>query len=290
MSVRIVVDSTCDLPPALIARYGLEVVPVYLNIGDQGWLDGVELSRERFYRALPDYHPFPTTAAPSPDRFHQTYQRLAAEGAEQILSIHISSALSGTVEMARKAASEFDEAQVAVFDGGQISLGTGFLAEAAALAVEGGASLPSVLMMLQERAKRTFVFAALDTLEFLRRSGRVNALVAGIGSLLKVKPIVKMTSGQTSSERIRTGRRAFERLEALTALASPLERAALVHTNAPVVAEELRKVLFPYLPVGPIPSVLVTPVIGAHIGPNAAGVALVAQEPLPADVIEEIMR
>lgn len=290
MKVRLVVDSTCDLPAALVARYQLEVVPVYLNIGGQEVQDGVDLSRREFYRQLPAFPQAPTTAAPSPDRFRLAYQKLAAVGAERILSIHLSSALSATVEMARQAAAEFTEAEVTVFDGGQVSMGTGLLAETAAQALADGAGFEEVLATLKDQARRTFVFAALDTLEYLRRSGRVSALVAGIGGLLRVNPILKMNQGQPKSERVRTIGRAFERIRTLTALASPVERAALVHTNAPEVAEELRRRLGPLLPQGPIGSVMVTPVIGAHIGPNAAGIALIGQGSLPADTIKEIMR
>lgn len=290
LRVRIVVDSTCDLPKELIARHQLEVVPVYLNLGGQEVRDGVELARRDFYHHLPSYAQPPTTAAPSPDRFRQVYQKLAAAGAEIILSIHVSSALSATVEMARQAAAEFTGAEVTVFDGGQVSLGTGMLAQTAAQAIEEGLEFGEVLDLLRDQARRTFVFAALDTLEYLRRSGRVSALVAGVGGLLRVKPILKMNQGQATSERVRTNRRAFERLHALTAQASPIERAALVHSNAPAVAEELRKRLAPLLPPGPISSVMVTPIIGAHIGPNAAGIALIGQHSLSEDAIKEIMR
>lgn len=289
MTVAVVVDSTCDLPPEAIARHRLEVVPVHLNIGEQAALDGIDLSREEFYRALPEYKRPPTTAAPSPDRFRQSYQRLAAAGADQILSIHISSSLSATAEMARQAANLFEGADVTVFDGGQVSLGTGFLAVAAARAFEGGASLEAVLELLRDQAERTFVFAALDTLEYLRRSGRLNSLMAGIGGLLRVKPILKMHQGQARSERVRTSHRAFERIHSLVALAAPLDRAALVHTCAPEVARELRARLEGQLPPGPSPMAIVTPVIGAHIGPDVAGVALVARNRPSVELVKEIM-
>ena len=104
MSIKIVTDSTCDLPEEIISEYGISVVPLYINIGDDGYLDGIEITRREFYEGLPDYDPLPTTATPGVDAFRQVYDNLAAEGATQVLSIHISISLSATVDVARTAA------------------------------------------------------------------------------------------------------------------------------------------------------------------------------------------
>ncbi|MDH4209349.1 MAG: DegV family protein [Anaerolineae bacterium] len=276
MTIRIVTDSTCDLPEAVAARYGITVVPLYINFGDQSYLDGVELSRQEFYEGLPDCDPPPTTAVPGPEMFRQAYERLADEGATEVLSIHVSVSLSAVVDVARVAARETDAVPVTVFDSRQLSLGTGFLVQTAARAADEGRSMDGIMPLLEEQVSRTHVFAALDTLEFLRRSGRMNRVMAGLGTVLQVKPLLKMYDGNPTAERVRTRERATKRLITLLSDLVPLEQVALVHTHAPDRAEELRQRVQHLLPEGEVPSVDITPVIGAHIGPGAAGFACVA--------------
>jgi DegV family protein with EDD domain len=275
MSIQIVTDSTCDLPEAVVAQYGITVIPAYINVGGQSYLDGVELSRQEFYERLPDYESLPTTAVPGPEVFRQAYERLADEGATEVLSIHISISLSAILNSARLAVKETRQVPVTVLDSRQLSLGIGFLVETAAKAATGGRSMGEIIALLEDQILRTHVFAALDTLEFLRRSGRMNRVVAGLGSVLQIKPILKMYDGNPTSERVRTRRRAIERLISLLSGLVPLERVALVHTHAPDRAEDLRQRVRHLLPEGEIPSVDITPVIGAHIGPGTVGFACV---------------
>ena len=271
MAIQIVTDSTCDLPEAMIAQYGITVVPLYINFGDQSYLDGVELSRQEFYERLPDYESPPTTAVPGPEVLRQTYERLADEGATEVLSIHISISLSAVVDVARLGAKETEAVPVTVFDSRQLSLGTGFLVLTAAKAVAEGGSMDEIIPLLEEQVSRTHVFAALDTLEFLRRSGRMNRVMAGLGTVLQIKPLLRMYDGNPTAERVRTRERATQRLISLLSELVPLEQVALVHTHAPDRAEALRQRVQDLLPEGEIPSVDITPVIGAHIGPGAAG-------------------
>ena len=142
MTVRIVTDSTCDLPADTIARYGIRVIPLYINVGNQGYLDGIDISREEFYTRLPSFSTHPTTAVPSTERFVVEYNTLADEGASEILSIHISTALSGVMHVASIAARETATTQITVFDSRQLSLGTGFLVETAARMAAAGSSMP----------------------------------------------------------------------------------------------------------------------------------------------------
>jgi DegV family protein with EDD domain len=262
----------------VIARYGIEVVPIFINIGADSFLDGLDISREDFYSNLPTYDNHPSTAAPGPEMFRRVYERLLAQGATQILSIHVASSLSTTYNSARLAAESFQGA-VQVFDSQQLTLGLGFLVETAAQALVEGADWKAIVARLEAQVERTYVFAMLDTLEFLRRSGRVNALVAGLGGLLRIKPLLIMHNGTPISERVRTESRARDRLVSLVADLGPLERAALVHTNAPTQAETLRQAAGSLLPPGELWSVRVTPVIGTHIGPGAAGIVCVAKPP-----------
>jgi DegV family protein with EDD domain len=276
MSIRIVTDSTCDLPESVVAEYGITVVPLYINLGSQGYLDGVELSRQEFYDRLPDYDPAPTTAAPGTQMFRKAYERLAKEGATEILSIHISTSLSATIDVACVAAKETIALPVTVFDSRQLSLGTGFLVMAAARAAAEGRSMHDIIGLLEEQISRTHVFAALDTLEYLRRSGRMSRVVAGLGNLLQVKPLLKMHDGEPSAERVRTNNGATKRLIQLLSDLVPLEQVALVHTHAPDKAQALQKQVRHLLPEVEVPSVDITPVIGANIGPGAVGFACVS--------------
>jgi DegV family protein with EDD domain len=276
LSIRIVTDSTCDLPEATTNEYGITVVPLYVNIGSQSYLDGVDLSREEFYERLPDYDPPPTTAAPGPQRFRQIYEGLAANGATEILSIHISVSLSAVVDSARSGAQETKAVPVTVLDSRQLSLGTGFLVVAAAKAAAEGCSMAEIIASLEALTLRTHVFAALDTLEFLRRSGRMNGTMAGLGNLLQIKPLLKMHDGNPTAERVRTSNGATKRLISLLSDLAPLEQVAIVHSHAPDKGEYLRQQARHLLPEGEVPVVNLTPVIGAHIGPGAVGFACIA--------------
>jgi DegV family protein with EDD domain len=275
MSIRIVTDSTCDLPEAAVAEYGITVVPLYINIGDQGYLDGVELSRQEFYERLPDYDPPPTTATPGPEQFRQVYETLAAEGATEILSIHISESLSATVGMARLGAQATKAVPVTVFDSGSLSLGTGFLVLAAAKATAEGRSIDEIIPLLEEQGSRTHVFAALDTLEFLRRSGRMNRAMAAVGSWLQMKPLLRMHDGNSMAEKVRTSEAAVKRLVSLLSDLVPLEQVALVHTHALDRAADLLDRVRHLLPEGEVLSVDITPVFGVHLGPGAIGFSCV---------------
>ena len=276
MTVRIVTDSTCDLPAQIIAQYGIHVVPLYINVGKQGYLDGIDITREEFYSRLPTFPEHPTTAVPSTERFRAAYNTLADEGASEVLSIHISVALSATVDMARIAAQETTSVQVTVFDSQQLSLGTGFLVETAARMAAAGSPVSEILAALQAQSQRSHVFAALDTLEYLKRSGRMNKYVVGFATLLQIKPILTMHRGKPGTERVRTGERALKRLVEMLAAVGRLERIAIVHAHAlPERIAELRSMAAHLLPQGDIMTEEITPVIGSHIGPGALGFAVV---------------
>jgi len=276
MPIKIVTDSTSDLPQAVAAEHGITVIPAYINIGDKSYLDGVELSRQEFYERLPDYDPPPTTSAPGLGTFVEAYERLAAEGAAEVLSIHISSTLSGMLNVAHSAAQTLKRVRVVVFDSRQLTLGTGFLALAAAKAAAVGRSMAEIVASLKEMVSRVYVFAAVDTLEFLRRSGRLTRLQSGLGALLSMKPLLTLYDGEITMERIRTRSHAIERLISLATELGPLEEVALLHAHAPDRAEEFRYQIQHLIPQDIAPfSVEVTPVIGAHVGPGAVGLVCV---------------
>jgi DegV family protein with EDD domain len=278
MPVRIVTDSTCDLPAETIAQYGIWVIPLYIHVGRQSYLDGVDISRKDFYTQLPSFSTHPTTAVPSPEKFRAVYNALADEGATEVISIHVSSAMSAIMDVAQLAAKDTIALPVRVLDSRQLSLGTGFLVETAAKLAAQGCSVGEIIPVLNDQIKRTYVFALLDTMEFLKRSGRVNRIVAGLGTLLQIKPIMKMHDGIPTAERVRTSSRAVERLIQMLYDVGPMERVGIVHSNAPDRVAELRQKASHLLPAKDLLIVEITPVIGAHTGPGAAGFAVVASK------------
>lgn len=277
MTIRIVTDSTCDLPASTVEQHGITVVPLYINQGQTSYLDGVEMTREEFYRRLPSFRPAPSTATPSPDMFLQFWNALVDAGARAILSIHISEKLSATIQAARLAAEQFTRIPVTVLDSTQLSLGLGFIVERAAQLAELGHKMEDILANLSEMMKRTYVFASLKTLEYLRRSGRMNFALARFGEVLQVKPLLHMHQGNPVAYRVRTQRRATERMLEWLHEYAPFEKLAVLHAGVQQEAEAMRERIKHLLPGGHIPIVQITPALGAHLGVGALGFACVSQ-------------
>ena len=276
MPVRVLVDSTCDLPESLARSCGVKVLPMAIQVGEKTYLDGVNLSRKEFYERLPEFQPYPTTSAAPLEHFCQAYEQLVQEGATEILSIHIASSLSKVTEVARLAASEFKQAKVTVFDSRQVSLGTGFLAETAARAAADGRSMTEILGLLEDQIKRTHVVAILDLLEYMQRSGRMSAVMSGLGKMLKFKPLIHIYDGSPNAESVRTHERASSRLVQVLEELGPLERIALLHSNAAERLEDFQKRAAYLLPKDDhLLAVDITPVLGVHTGPGAMGFACV---------------
>jgi DegV family protein with EDD domain len=278
MNIGIVTDSTCDLPPEIVSEYKITVVPLHINIGDKTFLDGIDLSREEFYAQLPDYNPAPKTAAPGPEIFQQAYERLADEGRQAILSIHISESLSATVNSARIAAKQFTRIPVTVLDSSQLSLGLGFIVEKAAQLAELGHKMEYILSSLKELMKRTYVFASLKTLEYLRRSGRMHFALARFGEFFQIKPLLHMNQGNPVAHRTRTQSKATARLLEWVADYAPYERLAIVHAGVPQEAKAMLEKIKDFLPGNDVPIVQITPVLGAHLGIGAMGFACISKE------------
>jgi DegV family protein with EDD domain len=279
MSIKVVTDSTCDLPASIVTAYDITVLPCYINLGETSYLDGVELSRQEFYTRLPGCETPPTTSAPGIGIFVQAYETLAAAGASEVISIHVSASLSNIVNIAELASEATDAVPVTVIDSGQLTLGTGLLVLAAAQAAAGGGSAADILTLVRAKAPQIFSFAALDTLEYLRRSGRVSRIQFGLGTWLQIKPLLKMHNGNLTLERVRTRKKALERLVSLVDDLGPLEQLAVVHTHAPQRAEALRHQARHLFPGGEAPlSAEVTPAIGAHVGPGAVGLVAMRKD------------
>ncbi len=274
MKISLVTDSTADIPEELCLQHGIAVVPAILNLGGKSYEDGKGISREEFYQRLPKLSEPSTTSAPSVGSFHECYQRLLIAGASHILSIHPPDRLSGIFNAARLAAEQFGQ-RVCVLDSGQLSLGLGFQVLAAAEAIGRGVTLEELLGLVESVKGRVRVVALLDTLEYLRRSGRVSWAKAMVGELFNIRPMIELRFGIIERmAQVRTRSQGILRLtEALNSW-GPLERLAILHTNAESAARQLLADLKPKLPIPPM-VVNVTTVIGTHTGPNGLGVAAV---------------
>ena len=280
MKLGIVTDSTSDIPQYLIEQYELEVVPSILVLDGKEYADGIGISREEFYRKLPSLKTQPTTAAPSIGDFSARYESLLTRGCDHILSIHAAAALTSILDIARQAANDFLK-RVTCVDSTSLSLGLGFqviaAAEAAAEAAEMG--LQAALSAVESTRKKLHVSAALDTMENLRRSGRVPGAVGMLGSLLHIKPLIELTNGEVKAVgAVRTTKQANVRILNFLLEGGSLERLAILHTGAePRAKEFLNELMLKASQFVPrdILMVNVTPVIGTHVGPNGLGFAAV---------------
>jgi DegV family protein with EDD domain len=278
MNIRIVTDSTCDLPEEIVSQHAISIIPLTIYVGDKSFLDGVDLTRSEFYAQLPNFNPHPKTAAPSPEVFTQVFERLAGEGAQTILSIHISETLSATVNSARIAAEQFTRIPVTVLDSLQLSLGLGFIVERAAQLAGSGKETQEIISSLKNLTKRTYVFASLKTLEYLRRSGRMNFALARFGNLLQLKPLLHMNMGKATAHRTRTQKRATARLLEWLAEYAPYEKLAILHAGVQEEAEALYQQAQSYFPQSEVPITQITPILGAHLGIGAIGFACISKE------------
>lgn len=277
MTIRLVADSTCDLPDDLVQAHHINIIPAYINIGDHSYQDGIDLQREQFYAGLPGYTSHPTTAAPAPGAFTALFDRLVDEGATAIISVHIAGQFSSFLSVAQLGAEAVTRVRVIPFDSQTLSMGIGLQVLGAAADIEAGMALEDVLARMEDRRRRVRVYAGLDTLEFLRRGGRVSFLEAGLGALLKIKPIMEVNQGEViTTEKVRTSKRVPEKLIELAGRLGPLEALTILHANAEAEAEELKGQMRPFFPAGRAPLTLgITPALGVHIGPGAIGFACV---------------
>jgi DegV family protein with EDD domain len=280
MPIRIVTDSTCDLPDEIIKQYEIVVVPVYVNLGEKSYQDGVDLNRQEFYSTLESSRIIPTTSSPSIDSFINVFTNLVNMGADAILSIHVSSKVSGVFDVASLATKSFKQGLVRSFDTGQISLGTGFIVAVAAKMAQTGKSLQEIISGIQDLVERTYTFAIVDNLKFLQHSGRISQFKTMLGSLLHLKPLLRFHKGIASVSISRTTNSAIKHLRSAITSLGQLEKINVLHINAPENANQLKEILtkdFPGLS-GTI-ATDVDPAIGAHIGPGAVGIAAIFASP-----------
>lgn len=276
MRVAFVTDSTADLPADLAAQFHISVVPVILIIAGQSLEDGPGIARDDFYRNLPEWKDLPTTASPSAGAYMQAYDTLLTDGYDQVVSIHQSGRLSGTMDIAITAAQGFN-GRVHHVDSGQLSMGIGFQVLAAAKAAQQGASLEQIFSTIASVRLRMRVVAMLNTLEYVRRSGRVSWAQAGIGEVLQFKPFISLHDGIPRRQgEARTRQKGIRRLYKLLSDLGPLESLAILHTNPDTDAIQMAANFSSQTQQPPV-IVQVTPIIGTHVGPNGLGFAAVVR-------------
>ncbi|MHB8508752.1 MAG: DegV family protein [Candidatus Dormibacteria bacterium] len=274
---RIVVDSTCDLPQAVMTALDIVMVPLKVHFGDEEFRDKIDLDEATFYDRLQTVAALPTTSQPSPGDFVLAYESLPAD--EPVLSIHIAGALSGTAQSARLAATQLEGRDIRIVDSGSVSWGAGLLVMAASDALREGKGADETVSLMQQIIPRIRLIAALDTLKYVIMGGRVSRAQGVIGGLLRVKPMIMVKEGQLHREPpARTWGQAYDRILEDIGAHDGAERMAVIQAHAPEAAEALRDLLIERFPGIAIEMGGIGPVVGTHAGPGAVGVAYIARK------------
>ena len=279
MAIRIVTDSTSDLPPALAEQLGVTVVPANVVIDDVNYRDGIDLTADEFYQRLVAGSRLPTTSQPSVGTFQAAYQEVLEQG-DEIVSIHVSGKLSGTVNSAEQAkASLGDSVPIEIVDSHSASIAVTLKVLGAVDAARQSSSYREVADEVRRDLSRTTAVFALDTLEYLQKGGRVGKAQAFVGSLLSVKPILTLVDGEVHPlERPRNHQRAMRRLIELTREKGQPVRLGVIYSTEQEWATEIRSSLSDLLPEEEIVTARFGPALGTYVGPRAVGVALTVAE------------
>lgn len=271
--IRIVTDSSCDLPDEILDQHRVAVVPLTIRFGDEEFVDREQLSSDEFWERLTADKALPETAAPSVGRFQQVYNHLVHEGADGIVAVMISAAISATHQSASLAAEQFVSGiPIKVVDSGLVSAALGLAVLAAARAAEAGGTIEEVEVAARGASDSTNLFAALDTLEFLRRGGRIGAASAFFGNLMAVKPLITFADGAVSpGGRVRTRKKAVRAVLGHFDLLEGVADLSVVHSDPPDLEDFLIE-LGDRGHARPLVSRL-GPVVGTHAGPGVIGLA-----------------
>ncbi len=280
VAIHVLVDSTADIPPDRARELGITVVPLTVIFGDETFLDGVDLDGAAFYRKLVESPQMPTTSTPSPGLFEEAYRKLVADGATGILALHIGSGLSGTFSASR-AAAEIVTADtgvpIEVVDSQSVSGGFGLPTEILAAEARQGASLEQLKAHAESLIARVHLIAVLDTLEYLKRGGRIGGAQAMLGTLLNVKPLLEVRNSEVVPlERVRTRSKAQDRIGQLIAQVGELEAVGIAKSDDKI-GEELLAVARTFWN-GPVEMFALGPVVGTHAGPGAGAIIAIARE------------
>ncbi|HVP05874.1 MAG TPA: DegV family protein [Dehalococcoidia bacterium] len=280
MSVRIVTDSTSDIPPHMAQALGISVVPLSVIFGEEAYKENVEISPDLFYERLQKAKDLPTTSAPSVGDFLQTYREVLKE-TNEIVSIHLSSKLSATYSNACQAAAQLNDegARIDVVDSKVISLGMLFLARASAKAAAAGATVDAIKKMIEGMIPRTHIYVLLDTLEYVRRGGRIGRARAFIGTMMRVKPVLSIRDGEVHpEERVRTRVHALDRVFQMATSFPEIEEIGVAYSTNAAEAEGMRRRLQEALGDKKVEVTRLGPVIGVHGGPGVLGIGILEGE------------
>jgi DegV family protein with EDD domain len=274
--IRVATDSACDLPPGYYEEYGIDVVPINIQFGTETYRDVVDIDRPTFYQKIEETGSLPSTSQPSSGQFREHYERLAEQGAEDIISIHVTAKLSGTyqsAELAREMVA--DRVRVHPFDSACGSAGQGFMALEAVRMARAGRTVQEILSRLEIMRQRMNIALTLKDLRFAQMSGRVGRLQGSLASLLNVKPIVLLEDGVIDvTEKVRTQSRAVERMIRLLAervgTSKPVDLAA-IHADAPEEGQALLETVRSYFDCRETFLVNLTTTLVVHFGPGTLG-------------------
>jgi DegV family protein with EDD domain len=271
VGVRVVTDSACDLPPALVDELGIEIVPLTIRFGTEELVDRDQLSTDEFWDRLRATEALPETAAPSAGAFEGRFRELIGDGATGIVCVNLSSRLSATMQAAQVAAQTVTDVPIHVIDSLSCSVGLGSLAIAAARSASAGRDIDAVVAEVNDRRDRTRLYGSFDTLEFIKRGGRIGNARALLGTMLSIKPVIEVRDGVVEeSGRVRTRSKAL-RLLADKVGEQPVDSVSVLHGQASDV-DELLDLIDPIVPREEIVVGVVGPVIGTHAGPGVIGV------------------
>jgi len=275
MAVKIVTDSTSDLSPEIAKELGITVIPLYVHFGNETYRDGINLTTDAFYQKLVQSATLPTTSAPSPGEFVEIFDKLAKE-TDQILTITVSSKLSATYESALKAKElSQSKARIEIINSLKIVSALGLIAISAGKAAKAGASIDEVINVVHSSMPRVDILMALDTLEYLRKGGRIGAAQALLGSVLKMNPVLTLKDGVvTPVTRVRSRAKAIDYLHDFATGFSQIEEIAVEDATTPNEAEALVERLSSKFPKEHIYRMKISPVIGVHVGPDVIGVSV----------------
>jgi DegV family protein with EDD domain len=269
--IKIVVDSTADVPPDLRAEYGISVVPVLAQFGRETLRDDVDISRDEFYVRLVESEEPPKTAAPSVGMFEELFRTLAADGSE-ILSISLAGGLSGTFAAAQQAAQLVEGARIACVDSYTVAMPLTYLAVAAAKAAQQGRTLDELVALVETLRPRMRILVALDTLRYLEKGGRIGRVRALLGTMLNVKPILEVRDAEVQPvEQVRTWKRVPPRLVELMQARGAFDELSVQYTTGRESAEQLADLCAAadLMPRERIRVAQAGAVLGTHVGPGA---------------------
>ena len=276
MTVKIVTDSTSDLPQEAAEALGITVVPLYVHFGTEVFKDQVDLSADDFYRRLVTEEELPKTSQPSIGDFVAAYERIGRD-ADGIVSVHVSAKVSGTLNSAQQAARQAaGSCPIEVQDTLQASMGIGMVAIEAATVAANGANVEQVASAARDAISRCQCFALLDTLEYLQKGGRIGKAQALLGTLLRVRPLIIVKEGEVHQlAKERTRPKAIARLARTAREFSPLDRMAVLYSTTRSDAQEIADSLADLMVEGRAPMVVqFGPILGTYLGPNSVGIGL----------------